>query len=76
MKIRKVIELGRLRRDEDGHWYLIPFDMVDNFDSLERDIDEVHGDLDKQRELVNIFDDSFSQYRLNNGVEALSVVME
>ena len=48
MEYQKVIAT----EDNDGHWYLVPNELIDNFN---KDLDENDDDLD--------FDEKYGEYR-------------
>lgn len=57
LKMRKTFV-----RDNDGHWYFIPYDDYKQFQS------------DIQSEEWEEFSDKWDQYRLDGGVEGIPVI--
>ena len=69
-------KFGYLRRHDDGYWYLIPEDIIENFDSICKKIDETDGyDYEKLDELNDLFFECYSSHRILNGFQSLLVVI-
>ena len=66
---------GYLRQDDDGHWYLIPEEMIKNFSNLEEQI-ENEEDWEKKDFLISLFIEAFDTYRLSGGYQDLRISME
>lgn len=49
------------RADDDGHWYLIP-------ESMSKEFDKLYSSCEESEE----FDQKFSEYRLQGGIEHIS----
>ena len=64
------MKLGRLRRDDSSHWYLVPEDQVEDFDQMLDALDEYDA------ESCYDFDIRFGGFRLAGGPEDLKVLME
>lgn len=64
---------GYLRQDDDEHWYLIPEELIENFDSLWDKM--TINNLDKLDELNDLFDECYGAYRLRGGYRDLLVVV-
>ncbi len=63
---------GYLRKDDDGHWYLVPEDIVADFDAaMEAVLSEPSWDNPAIDDFVNRFD----SYRLRDSIRSLRVVM-
>ena len=73
------IEFGKLRKDNDGHWYLIPENKVDQFDKKLYEIRKLSlsysGDSQLYRKLYNEFDDMYDRHIIP-GFGHLKVLME
>lgn len=54
----------QLRKDDDGHNYLVPHDEVPRFDELMENIYDCTHTLDRLDE-IDIFEDEMGQYRIN-----------
>lgn len=67
---------GKLRKDDDGHWYLVPESQINYFDSVCRDIDEFDEYSDEWDDAVDEFIKVFDKYRLSGGVGDLRIEME
>ena len=53
-------------QDDSCHWYFIPFEKKDDFINLSGKIDNTDEDSDERYELINSFDEEFSEYRSNS----------
>lgn len=71
-----MVELGKLRQDEDCHWYLIPNSKIKRFDKIvhtmehEKLSEDAYSDWED--ELTNCFD----RFRLPGGPWKLDVIIE
>lgn len=70
------MKFRRLRRDESLHWYLVPEDVVADFDRDALTIEEAEPDSDEESILHCDFDEAYGKYRLDGGPEDLRVVIE
>ena len=59
------MKFGYLRTDESGHEYIIPEELVKQFDSICRQIDVAQEDSDDWYDLCDQLDNEFGQYRDN-----------
>jgi hypothetical protein len=55
--------LGKFRKDDDGHWYFIPQERLEEFDATMRDIEEADSYSDDWYEYVDFFISRFDDYR-------------
>lgn len=62
---------GYFRRDDAGHWYIIPKDKVARFIGLKEEI--FATDWRNRLHLSQTFMEEFEQYRLSGGVENYEV---
>lgn len=77
MKVKNPI-LGKLRQDDDGHWYLIPNLYFRTFDVLVAKLEKLGGDPGLWYERQNIVEElekNFDKYRLDGGPFDLDVIM-
>lgn len=63
------MEYGYLRKDDDGHWYLVPESTINQFDSAMRYIDGCEQYSDEWEDAVEDFITEFDEYRLSGGIE-------
>lgn len=56
-----------LRQDDSTHWYRIPKNVADAFDSLMTEIESADESSDEWYDLTNRFIDLFDKYRLCGG---------
>lgn len=56
-----------LRQDDSTHWYRVPKNVIDAFDSLMTEIESVEEGSDEWYDLTNRFMDLFDKYRLSGG---------
>jgi hypothetical protein len=67
---------GKLRKDDNGFWYLLPQNMTDTFyDDLNK-INLTPYGSDKRYALENMFYDLYDKYYLRGGSQHLDVFME
>lgn len=66
---------GRLRKDEDGHWFLIPKELVEKFDSYMEKIYSFDLTEKEKWDLEDEFVANFENYRLSGGIDDLDVLM-
>ncbi len=68
-------KIGYLRKDDDGHWYLVPEIAVKEFDQAIRLVEDAR--TWSARELaISDFINLFDQYRYMDAISTLKVVME
>ena len=65
-------QFGRLRKDEDGHWYVIPESETEAFDAAL----EALGSDDYDCVLVNDFISMYDCFRLSGGPFDVRVVLD
>lgn len=63
------MKIGFLRQDDDCHWYLIPTELLQEFDNL-------FNLINIDDNLCDDFNDKFDKYRLSGGPFALKVIMD
>lgn len=77
MKVKNPI-LGKLRQDDDGHWYLIPNLYFRTFDvlvgKLEK-LDAEHKGIQSQK-VIEELETNFNGYRLDGGPFDLDVIIK
>lgn len=67
-----MTKYGRLRTDDDGHWYLVPEELVEQFDAyLEATYASPH-DYEAEARFI----DKFDEYRTGGGIRDFRVVIE
>jgi hypothetical protein len=68
------MQYGRLRQDDDGHWYLIPTGSCKEFREL---LDAIQSDdYDASEKAEDKFIKYFEKYRLSGGYQDLIIPME
>ena len=67
---------GYLRQDQDSHWYFVPEEFIKNFDSLNQQIEEEKTDWINKDYLLDVFTETFGEFRLNSPVETLRIAIE
>lgn len=68
-------EFGYLRKDDDGHWYLVPDGAVKEFDQAMRRVDDARTWRTRD-EAISDFITSFDQYRYSGSIGILKVIIE
>ena len=68
------MKFGYIRRDADGHNYLVPEEEIKDFDALDKEIELVDYHALEWHELVNDFNRKFWQYACD-GLGDFKVVM-
>jgi hypothetical protein len=70
----KDIKYGYLRRDQDSHWYLIPEELIEEFDS---DYDKLYEQYPEDyRKLLNEWNDKWWKYAMGESPYSLKVVID
>ena len=69
------MKIGRLRRDDSAHWYLIPIEKVVTFDKLVEKWDDLDEDSDAYQDICDEFDNVYGQYALGGGPYELSIII-
>lgn len=59
-------QVYQLRQDDSTHWFLVPMQEIEEFDSLSRKIREVGERSDKFEPLVRTFDTLYRQFMISN----------
>ena len=70
--------LGKLRQDDEGHWYLIPNLYFRTFDLLVDNLSKL-GDKSKwyeRQHIVEELETNFNKYRLGGGPFDLDVIIK
>lgn len=67
---------GKLRQDEDSHWYLVPKPYIRTFDLLSNKIDQLDETSDECYKAIEGFEESFGEYRLPGGPFDFDVIIE
>ena len=70
------MKYGKIRKDDDGHTYVIPEDEVPAFDALNIRMELVTWASDEWYELNNEFNEMFSKYSVGGWLGDLKVVLE
>ena len=60
---------GFFRQDSDCHWYFIPAKEIDDFDDINRRMDEINTYSEEWENLNDEFTDKYSQYMINSPFE-------
>lgn len=68
--------LGYLRTDDDSHWYLLPENLVEDFDKNLKELEQCEEDTEKWEETIDNFVAEFDKYRLSGGIGYLKVLIE
>jgi hypothetical protein len=55
--------LGKFCKDDDGHWYFVPQEHINDYENLTRKIEEENSYSDKWYELIDDFCNKFDQFR-------------
>lgn len=69
------MKIGKLRRDMDSHWFLIPDGKVVAFDRAMEVLDNTLRMSDKYDDLIDDFCDNFQEYMLGGGIGHLDVII-
>ena len=69
-----VMKFGYIRKDEDGHNYLVPEEEIKEFDALTEETELEDYDTPEWNELVHEFNNKFWKYRCG-GLGDFKVVM-
>lgn len=56
--------LGKLRTDEDGHWYLIPYLYLEEFKELKRKLEGKRYIDDSDQ--FDLFEEFFGRFRIDS----------
>lgn len=67
---------GFLRQDESCHWYIVPADEIEDFDRLNKLVSEDFKDTDEWYELLDEFNEKYSQYMTSGGIGNVKVLIE
>ena len=71
------MKIGKLRTDEDCHWYLIPDDKVKRFDKIMHEMEQLdHLVGEEYSDWEDEFINRFERYRLPGGPFKLDVIMQ
>jgi len=68
--------LENLPREESGHWYLIPLDKLEEYDTIVFMMGTFDIYDDARWKYEDELDEKFSAYRLSGGVGDLKVLIE
>lgn len=63
-------------QDDSGHWYLIPIELEEEFDTLLEELCSEDNDFDDYDNLSEKFDSSFSQYRTGGDLNLVQLYIE
>jgi len=70
------LRLGKLRQDDSSHWYVIPEELVEEYEKISMDIDKAKDHSDEWYDLIDRYDSNYGQYRLDGGIYDLKVIIE
>lgn len=74
--IQKVVAV----QDESSHWYVIPFDLKEEFDKLSDDVYNAYNNVDvKEAVLINLetsFHDKFGKFRTGGDLNNVQLYAE
>lgn len=63
-------------QDDNGHWYLIPNELKDEFNTLLEELCSEDNDFDDYDNLSEKFDDLFSEYRTGGDLNLVQLYIE
>lgn len=69
------MKFGKLRTDDDAHWYLVPEELVDEYDAALNRMMDIEPYTDAFEDACREFDAEYGQYRLGGSPYELKVVM-
>jgi hypothetical protein len=69
-------KIGYLRKDDDGHWYLVPENFIHVFDSFYEAIENHDSYSEEWENAIDEFVSNCDEYRLSGGIDNLKVLME
>lgn len=73
-EFKENIKFGYLRRDNDAHWYLIPEELIKEFDAdFSKLFEEYPEDY---RKLLNEWNDKWWKYSYGESIYSLKVVID
>ena len=52
-----------IKKDEEGHWFVIPFELKDRFEEL---INKMSSELTEDLDDIDNFEETFNQYMVSN----------
>lgn len=61
--------LGKFKTDNDTHWYFIPLEKVDEFDTMLSEMGMLEFFDEEWDKAENIFENKFGRYRLNMSIQ-------
>ena len=67
------MKFGYLRQDESSHWYLVPEELIGEYDAL---IEEMGDSWEDDDDLCIDYIDKYGEYMLGGAIQHLKVVME
>ena len=71
---------GRLRQDEDCHWYLIPDDKIKRFDEITMKMENLDWENEKDSDHLSDLEDElvncYEEYMLGGGPYKLAIIMD
>lgn len=70
------MKIGKLRQDNDCHWFLIPDDKVADFDELLEKYSNAELFSSERDDLEDELINDFEQYMLGGGIHNLDVIMK
>jgi len=70
------MKIGKLRTDEDCHWYLIPDYKVTRFDKVMHEMEQLDQTSEEYYDWEDEFINRFERYRLSGGPFKLDVIMQ
>ena len=69
------MKFGYLRSDDDGHNYVVPEELIEEFDADQQALEETESEDDYYR-LINAWNDKWGAYNEGGSVSHYKVVME
>jgi len=70
------LTIGRLRQDEDSHWYLIPDAKIERFDKIMHTMEHEKLSEDEYSDWEDELINCYERFRLSGGPFKLDVIMQ
>lgn len=70
------VKVGYLRKDDDGHNYVVPESEIEAFDELSRKIENTNWGSKEWNDLIAEFNEKYWDYNLGGSTRYLKVVLD
>jgi len=70
------MKFGNLRNDDDGHEYVVPVELVEEFDIIMDYIRDLRWGSDKRYDAEAEFEAEFGKYRVGGEIRDMKIIME